>query len=98
MLGRNDGQVERIRTELRDRALGFALIRHFDEAETTRSASLAIHEDLDRRNFPEGSEGIAKLGFAHAVGQISDVDVHHRHSHVAAHTTSDSIGDVEIKR
>src|SRR5688572_14802710 len=64
--------------ELRNGRFGFARVRHLDEAETARPARLAIHEDLDGRNFTKRTEGIAKLVFAHAIGQIANVDIHHK--------------------
>src|SRR5262245_63933597 len=67
---------------------GFALVRHLDEAEPARASRLAIHEDLDGRNCTKRTEGIAKLVFAHAIGQIAYVDIHHRDSH-AVHETPD---------
>jgi hypothetical protein len=63
--------------ELRNGRFGFALVRHLDEAEAARAARLAIHEDLDGRNFTKRTESIAKLVFAHAIRQIANVDIHH---------------------
>src|SRR5688572_5736555 len=70
--------------ELCNGRFGFALVRHLDEAETARPARLAVHEDLDGRNFTKRTEGIAKLVFAHAIGQIANVDIHHQGSHAVA--------------
>ena len=74
--------------ELRNGRFRFALVRHLDETETARASRLSIHEDLDGRNFTKCTEGIAKLVFAHAIGQIAYIDIHHRGSH-AVHDTPD---------
>src|SRR5882672_378075 len=76
--------------ELRDRGLRFALVRHLHEPEAARPTGLAIHEDFRGGHFTKSTEGIAKLAFGHAVGQISDVDIHHHRLFTPLHTTSSS--------
>jgi hypothetical protein len=64
---RNSATAEVFAIELRYRGLGFALIGISTKPKPRdRPVSRSIRS-LGRRNFPEGSEGIAKLALAHAI-------------------------------
>jgi hypothetical protein len=56
--------------------LGFTIITHFDEAETTRLAGHFIFDHRYRSNFTESFESLSDVIFTDTVRQIANVNIH----------------------
>jgi hypothetical protein len=60
-----------------DRSSAFILVRHLNEAETTRLAGELIFDHSYRRNLTISSERSAEFFFTGGERQVTNVDIHH---------------------
>jgi hypothetical protein len=58
-----------------DGRLSFLRTVHFDEAETFRPSRIAIHNDLRRFDRPKRCEHGLQIGIAHAIREITDIQL-----------------------
>src|SRR5436190_15791747 len=68
--------IEFLVVQRRDGRLGFIAASHLDEPEAFGSAGVAIDDDLDGLNRPILREHVLQIGVGHAVGQITDIQLH----------------------
>jgi hypothetical protein len=59
-----------------DSSVTLCFVRHLNEAETARLAGELVFNYSHRRNLAEGGESSAKVFFARAERQVTNVDIH----------------------
>jgi len=68
--------LQRLTIEAFDRCIGFGIAIHFDKRKTFGLTRMHVFDDIDIANFAEARESRAEIVFGHAIGQVTDVNVH----------------------
>ena len=69
--------VELGSVQLRNRVLGVALLRHFDESETTRLARIAVRHDVYAFHVAKLRKGSMQIFLRRLIAEITDKNVAH---------------------